>query len=1344
MRLRGCAFIRRWLPAFAIASSLIAASPPPAGAQQGNIAELVFAGRDLDAIQLAKRAFATASAADRQPAFQLAARVCVTLLDLDCARDVTALTNDPRNAVPPSEVQPATAASALMLWSFIEITTGHYQSVASALDDGFVVKLANAVNNPSLFAELQLLAARRSRLVFDFEASREHLDKALASVLSMTGERLDAARLLVRIAGQLLENYDAERALRLVAAAEPLFQAVPPNSFLAYELRQLRATLAGYRKDFAEVSKELRLALATLEQLQLAPAIRSFLKASAYNELLGAEVLRGDRDAALGLLRSHPLEASRDSILQRGYFADMNEFNFAVADEFVRLVLNEPSDKGWGDLFTAPPRWTTNPERLQEVRAFGQAAVGLRLLRTGRTDEARHELFEAGRKRLATLQERYRKSVYASPLPYWTDQLLFEFAIAATLSPAGTPDYDLVLGAQVVLARSLATSADDALAAEAIQATDDRKRIAQSVRTIEYQRLGWEKAELTSLAWRLASPNRRSAEATSRERMRILRTANDFAVQQQRLHAALRDANGGVDSVASLAAVQSLLLADEALVFYAPMTGVLGKVCVRADRIASSTEPMDGTTAATDARLVRAALAATHPASIEADSQYPAAEAVHLGKLLFGGLEDCLRASRRLYHVAPGGIMGEVPPAALLAEIPAVSGSGFDLRSAHWLIRDHSFVRTSSIDAFVATKKLSKTKRATLDYLGVGDPVLSPPNAATASGAAVAARDGIGALPQLPETSEEVERVASLFARPKVRLLRRAAATEEAFRLQPLSEFDVVHLATHGLVKQELPGLREPSLVFTPDPKGDAFNDGLLTASQIAALPLRARLVVLSACNSARYEPSIIDSGIQGLATSFAIAGVPSMIAALWPIESTLTRDLIVDVFRTARSGKVAIADALAIAVRRHLDGPAPRPLLHPRFWAALVVLGDGSITLDADAPASPRDLAAFAPVNPSIDEEILSGAPLDDDFATSTIGAWNGKRSPSLIRRQAIDGTARWEVEDGEIGAGLTAATKQMVYAGGYLSLPAGASTVSAPVLRGIGPDGQVLWSHRLPSGPKSTMIMGLATAADQSALALVGPVLGQETETDYSLIRVDPAGTEVAQLAISLSGNGQAPHSGTVSINGTAALAVINVNGRPKSGDGRFNLNGLGLFEQCWEGDAADIVFVDLAALSERKRVRIDRFEAKSALVTSDGWILVGDARDQCGLEKHAAAYTVKNDGSVAPLWRDASPFNTFGRGIRRNAGALEIVGYAQRSVAIQEEAPVVKMPDFSTKRLGNEAYVSGEVFSVRLSEQGVEERRDFVGAGFPVIAMGMAATGEHSAIFGTVGSRPLWMKH
>jgi hypothetical protein len=67
-----------------------------------------------------------------------------------------------------------------------------------------------------------------------------------------------------------------------------------------------------------------------------------------------------------------------------------------------------------------------------------------------------------------------------------------------------------------------------------------------------------------------------------------------------------------------------------------------------------------------------------------------------------------------------------------------------------------------------------------------------------------------------------------------------------------------------------------------------------------------------------------------------------------------------------------------------------------------------------------------------------------------------------------------------------------------------------------------------------------------------------------------------------------------------------------------------------------------------------------------------------------------------------------------------------------------------DFGNKRLGNEAQVSGEVFSVQLSEIGQEERRDYVGAGFPVVPTGIAAQGNRSAIFGTVGSRPLWLAH
>jgi CHAT domain-containing protein len=847
----------------------------------------------------------------------------------------------------------------LLIASYL-VATGDYQESAKFLTPGFIAEAASVIKDPLLFAELQLLAAQRARRVSDFDASRDHIDKALVATFSLVSpSRFDAPRLIVRIIGQLVGNYDTERALRLLAASDSLLQTIPPDSFLFVEFLLLRAELMAYGRDYAGAAKVMQLALSQLDRLQLAPRHKLAIQASAYNNLLGLEILRGGFDTARDLLKSHPFMATKAEILARGHFDNGNEFDFALAEEFVRLMIGDPAKTGWGDLMTMPPRWTKDPEAIRSFQAFGQAAIGLQLTKAGKTGEARLAFVDAAKKRLDVIQEQYRKSAYAAPLPRWVDIVLADFAIEATLSQAA-PDYDLIVQASVLLNRTIATSADDALTSQAIQPSDDGKRTAQSLQTIQYQQVAWEKTQALALAKRVLSSDEGDRDVLARERQRTLFVGNEFTQQLQRLRAALTEKRriGAVDTVASLATVQQLLLADEALVLHAPISGRIGKVCIRADGAQSSIQAMDST-ARTDARLLVAALTAAHPASNEADSQYPAAQAVRLGKLLFGGLEDCLRKSPRVYLVSSPDTVEQVPPAALLAEVPPALGNGYDLRAARWLIRDHAFVRTSSINAFVATKRLSRVRSATLDYLGVGDPALASGNPAV-----VALRGGLNSLQELPETADEVQRVAGLFDKSKARLLQRQSATEEDFRLQPLSEFDVIHFATHGLIREELPGLAEPSLVFTPHPGGDILNDGLLTASQIATLPLRARLVVLSACNSARYEPSVIDSGIQGLSTSFAIAGVPSMIAALWPVESTLARNLIIDTFRTARGGNTAVADAMAMAVRRHLDGPTPRPLLHPRFWAALVVLGDGSIGINASAQPAKRELRPFANVD--------------------------------------------------------------------------------------------------------------------------------------------------------------------------------------------------------------------------------------------------------------------------------------------------------------------------------------------------------------------------------------------
>ncbi len=1340
------ALARVWIGGVIVVAGLAAALLTPTMAQPAanqslaadvdRVGALIRDGRNLDAVDLAKKVAAAAPPSERQFIYQWAGWICRITSDIDCAHDLLATSLPQVDALlkTPGTDRSTVSHNVLLIASYL-VATGDYQTSARFLTPAYIAEAASVVQDPLLFAELQLLAARRARQVSDFEASRDHLDKALVATFSLVGpSRFDASRLLVRIMGQLLENYDTERALRLLAAGDSLLQTIPPDSSLFLEFVLLRADLMAYGRDYAGAAKVMQLALPKLDRLQLRPRHKLAIQASAYNNLLGLEILRGGFDTARDLLKSHPLMAAKAEILARGHFDDGNEFDFALAEEFVRLMIGDLAGTGWGDLMAMPPRWTKDPEEIRSFEAFGQASVGLQLAKAGRLDEARLALVSAARKRLDVIREQYRKSAYAAPLPRWADIVLADFAIEATLSQA-TPDYDLIVQASVLLNRTIATSADDALTLQAVQPSDDGKRTAQSLQTIQYQQAAWEKAQVLALTKRVLSSDEGDREALARQRQRTLFVGNEFTQQLQRLRMALTEKSrmGTVDTVASLATVQQLLLPNEALVLHAPLRGRIGKVCIRADGVQSTMQAMDGA-ARTDARLLMAALTAAHPASNEADSQFPATQAVRLAKLLFGGLEDCLRRSPRVYLVSSPDTVEQVPPAALLAEIPPTVGNGYDLRSARWLIRDHAFVRTSSINAFVATKRLSRLRSATLDYLGVGDPVLAPANPGV-----VALRGGLNSLQELPETAEEVQRVAGLFDKSKARLLQRQSATEEDFRLQPLSEFDVIHFATHGLIREELPGLSEPSLVFTPRPGGDVLNDGLLTASQIATLPLRARLVVLSACNSARYEPSVIDSGIQGLSTSFAIAGVPSMIAALWPVESGLARNLIIDTFRTARGGDAAIADAMAMAVRRHLDGPTPRPLLHPRFWAALVVLGDGSISLNASAQMAKRELGPFANVDAAERASIVSAAALDTDFVSSAHGHWTGQGFGSLIRRETVDGTVKWEVKNPEIGAGPVAAAKRTIYAGGFFHQQ---GEVVGPILRGLQPDGKVLWTQRLPNTPERSAVMSLAIAQDQSAVAMVGPILRQKAETDFSLIRVDGSGREIARKSLGLAVYGQGYNFGYLRVDGAAGLAVVNRDRWAKSGLDAYRRNGLGDIEQCWEGDAADIVLIDAITLDERKHLRIDRFRVEAAVVAEDGWIVVGNTRDTCSTQVHAAAYIVTNDGSVRQFWSDTSPFSTSARGVRRAGGKVEVIGYAERAVAVPQDVPTPKERDYSSLRRGDEAYVSGQLFAVRLSAQGVEEGRDFVAAGLPTAPTGMLSNGERSVIFGTVGSRPLWL--
>jgi CHAT domain-containing protein len=108
----------------------------------------------------------------------------------------------------------------------------------------------------------------------------------------------------------------------------------------------------------------------------------------------------------------------------------------------------------------------------------------------------------------------------------------------------------------------------------------------------------------------------------------------------------------------------------------------------------------------------------------------------------------------------------------------------------------------------------------------------------------------VQALPDLPDTAVELNAVAKSVGAPASDIHLGADASETVVKRTALFDYRVLYFATHALVAGDVVGLAEPSLVLSIPIKPSDYDDGLLTASEVAQLKLNADWVVVSACNT--------------------------------------------------------------------------------------------------------------------------------------------------------------------------------------------------------------------------------------------------------------------------------------------------------------------------------------------------------------------------------------------------------------------------------------------------------------------------------------------------------------
>ena len=202
-----------------------------------------------------------------------------------------------------------------------------------------------------------------------------------------------------------------------------------------------------------------------------------------------------------------------------------------------------------------------------------------------------------------------------------------------------------------------------------------------------------------------------------------------------------------------------------------------------------------------------------------------------------------------------------------------------------------------------------------------------------AGGAPEAGRSLLAMAParaRLQWAQQEARSITEFFPRERL-LLVGSRATESSFK-RLADRYQIIHLATHGFFNRLNPLLSGIEL------EPDRQDDGRLEVHEILGLELQARLVTLSACDTALASGYFADvpagDDFVGLTRAFLFAGSSSVLASLWEVDDLSTLRLMRSFYRhLEKSGK---ATALAEAQRELRAGR----YRHPYFWAPFVLVG--------------------------------------------------------------------------------------------------------------------------------------------------------------------------------------------------------------------------------------------------------------------------------------------------------------------------------------------------------------------------------------------------------------------
>jgi CHAT domain-containing protein len=189
-----------------------------------------------------------------------------------------------------------------------------------------------------------------------------------------------------------------------------------------------------------------------------------------------------------------------------------------------------------------------------------------------------------------------------------------------------------------------------------------------------------------------------------------------------------------------------------------------------------------------------------------------------------------------------------------------------------------------------------------------------------------------GKLSDLPYARLEAEYVSDITGGE---LYENEDAKESVFKAES-GKYDIIHLAMHTVLNDKDP--MYSTLIFSPE--DDSVDDSYLKTYEVYGIPLKAKMVVLSSCNTGTgflYS----GEGILSLARGFIYSGGQSVVMSMWEIEDRSGTEIVKMFYKNLIKGNsksMALRKA-RIAYLKQTD----QLRSHPYFWSTLIIYGNNS-----------------------------------------------------------------------------------------------------------------------------------------------------------------------------------------------------------------------------------------------------------------------------------------------------------------------------------------------------------------------------------------------------------------